>query len=447
MVYRRLYIQIILRTALLLATCLVLGWIIHRPEYVHASIVISLLLFVETLELIRYLNRTNRKLSQFFSALPDRASSLKFDGSDSDGAFRELSQRLEQVNRMFQEERREKEAQNNYLNYLIEQIGVGIITYGGDGKVDMINPAAKAIFAEKSIGELASLNQFNPEFEKQINNLALNQKILIRIIVKGEIFYLSVQKSLFKLEDRFYGLISFQDINSELDKKELDSWQKIIRVLTHEIMSSISPVTSLSGHLLKKISSGPEIHKEANGRMMEDLKEGLEIIHSRGEGLMEFVRHYHSLTHLPIPVLEEVQLSPFLNRILNLVEPECRSNNISVELDVRKDLQLSMDPRLIEQVLLNLIRNSMQALEGIQSDKKILVTADRLVSGVQISVSDNGCGIDMDQMDTIFIPFYTTSEKGSGIGLSFAKQIMRLHNGQISVKSEKGEGAKFILRF
>jgi len=348
---------------------------------------------------------------------------------------------------MFQEERREKEAQNNYLNYLIEQIGVGIITYGEDGKVDMINPAAKAIFAEKSISELASLNQFNPEFEKQINNLALNQKILIRIIVKGEIFYLSVQKSLFKLEDRFYGLISFQDINSELDKKELDSWQKIIRVLTHEIMSSISPVTSLSGHLLKKISSGPEIHDEANGRMMEDLKEGLEIIHSRGEGLMEFVRHYHSLTHLPIPVLEEVQLSPFLNRILNLVEPECRSNNISVELDVRKDLQLSMDPKLIEQVLLNLIRNSMQALEGIQSDKKILVTADRLVSGVQISVSDNGCGIDMDQMDTIFIPFYTTSEKGSGIGLSFAKQIMRLHNGHISVKFEKGEGTKFILKF
>jgi signal transduction histidine kinase len=449
MVYRRLYIQIILRTALLLVSCIVLGWIILRPGYVHASIVVSLLLIAETLELIRYLNRTNRKLAQFFSALPDRASSLKFEEPGPGGSFRDLNQRLEQVNRMFQEERREKEAQNNYLNYLIEQIGVGIITYGEDGKVDMINPAAQAIFAEKSIPELASLNQFNPEFEKQINNLALNQKILIRIIVKGEIFYLSVQKSLFKLQDRFYGLISFQDINSELDKKELDSWQKIIRVLTHEIMSSISPVTSLSEHLLKKIKgpARPESAKDPDISLKEDLIEGLEIIHSRGEGLMEFVKHYHSLTHLPIPVQKEVPLGPFLQRILNLVEPECRSNNISVELDVGEDILLSIDSQLIEQVLLNLVRNSIQALEDIETGKKISILAGRVVSGIQISVSDNGCGIDMDHMDHIFIPFFTTRKKGSGIGLSFAKQIMRLHNGQISVKSDPGRGAEFILRF
>jgi len=432
-----------------LLTCIVLGRIVLIPGYLHASIALSLLLVIETVDLVRYLNRTNRKLAQFFSALPDRASSIRFDESGLGGSFKDLSERLEQVNCMFQEERREKEARNNYLNYLVDKIGTGIITYGEGGKVDMINPAAKAIFAEKDISELASLNRFNPEFEKQVNDLALNQKSLMRIVVKGELFYLSVQKSLFKLQDEVYWMISFQDINSELDKKELDSWQKIIRVLTHEIMSSISPVTALSEHLLKKIqdSSRPELDKEVDGRMLEDLKEGLEIIHSRGEGLMEFVRHYHSLTHLPIPVLEEVQLSPFLHKILNLVEPECRSNNISVELDVGEDILLSIDSQLIEQVLLNLVRNSIQALEGIEMGKKITILAGRVVSGIQISVRDNGCGIDMESMDNIFIPFFTTREKGSGIGLSFAKQIMRLHNGQISVKSEKGEGAEFILRF
>ncbi len=330
MVYKRLYIQVIIRVVFLLSTCIVLAKIMFSPGYVHASIVVSGLLIVETLEIVRYLNQTNRRLAQFFSSLPDRASSLKFKGSESGSSFRDLNLRLEQISKLFQKERREKEAQNNYLNYLVEQIGVGIITFRDDGRVDLINPAAKAIFADKNIPELASLNKFNPEFEKLIKELEINEKALIRIIVKNELFYLTLQKSLFKLEDKFYWLISFQDINSELDKKELDAWQKIIRVLTHEIMSSISPVTSLSGHLLNKIQdpNKPGIVQEPEGKLMEDLAEGLDIIKTRGEGLMDFVRHYHSLTHLPIPVLEEVQLSPFLEKILNLIEPECKKNDI-----------------------------------------------------------------------------------------------------------------------
>ncbi|RLD91808.1 MAG: ATP-binding protein, partial [Bacteroidetes bacterium] len=230
---------------------------------------------------------------------------------------------------------------------------------------------------------------------------------------------------------------------------ELDAWQKIIRVLTHEIMSSISPVSSLSEHLLKKIQDPdkPGIVKDPDGNLMEDLAEGLEIINTRGQGLMEFVKHYHSLTHLPIPVLEEVQLGPFLDKIQILIEPECKKDDISIMLDVKERDKISLDPNLIEQVLLNLIRNSIQALKGISAKKSISITAGKDVKGLQISVRDNGCGIDIDNMDNIFIPFYTTRDKGSGIGLSFAKQIMRLHNGQISVRSEDGKGAEFILRF
>ena len=449
MVYKRLFIQVIIRVVLLLSTCIVLARIMFSPAYIHSSIVVSGILIVETLEIVWYLNRTNRQLAQFFSSLSDRASSLKFDRIESGSSFRDLSLRLEQISKLFQKERREKEAQHNYLNYLVEQIGVGIITFRDDGRIDLINPAAKTIFADRNILEIASLNKYNPEFEKLIRDLELNEKALIRIIVKDELFYLTVQKSLFKLEDKFYWLISFQDINSELDKKELDAWQKIIRVLTHEIMSSISPVTSLSEHLLNKIQdpNKPGIVKKPDGKLMEDLGEGLEIIKTRGEGLMEFVKHYHSLTHLPTPVLEEVQLGPFLEKILSLIDPECKKNNISLMLEIREPIQTSIDPQLIEQVLLNLIRNSIQALEGISSGKSISIFADSDVTGIQVSIRDNGCGIDIDNMDNIFIPFYTTRTKGSGIGLSFAKQIMRLHNGQISVKSDLGKGAEFILRF
>jgi len=449
MVYKRLYIQVIIRVALLLSTCIILARIMFSPGYIHASIVVSGLLIIETVELIWYLNRTNRQLAQFFTLLLDRASTQKIDGIESGGSFRDLSLRLEEINRLFQKERREKETQHNYLNYLIEHIGVGIITFGDDGKIDLINPAAKAIFAEKNIPELATLNKFNSEFEKLIKDLKLNEKALIRIIVKNELFYLTVQKSLFKLQEKIYWLISFQDINSELDKKELDAWQKIIRVLTHEIMSSISPVSSLSEHLLNKLQDPkkPGIVKKPDGVLIEDIAEGLEIIKTRGEGLMDFVKHYHSLSHPPLPKLEEVQLITFLDGLLNLIKPECEKKNISIKLDISESYQITIDPQLIEQVLLNLIRNSIQALEGNSTGKSISITAGRDISGVQISVKDNGCGIDTENMDNIFIPFYTTRDKGSGIGLSFAKQIMRLHNGQISVKSDAGKGAEFILRF
>ncbi len=449
MVYKRLFIQVIIRVALLLSTCFILVKIFFSPEYIHASIVVSGILIVETLELIWYLNRTNRQLAQFFSSLLDRASSHKFDGFESGGSFRDLSLRLEEINRLFQKERSEKEAQHNYLNYLIEHIGVGIITFRDDGRIDLINPAAKAIFADKNIPELASLNKFNPEFEKLIQDLEINKNALIRIIVRDELFYLTVQKSLFKLQEQSFWLISFQDINSELDKKELDAWQKIIRVLTHEIMSSISPISSLSEHLLNKLQDPKKqgIVKKPDGNLIEDIAEGLEIIKTRGEGLMDFVKHYYSITHPPLPKFKEVQLSTFLDKILNLIEPECEKNDISVKLDVRDSYQISMDPQLIEQVVLNLFRNSLQALDGISTEKHIWITASIDVSGIQISVRDNGCGIDTENMDNIFIPFYTTRKKGSGIGLSFARQIMRQHNGQISVKSDAGKGAEFILRF
>jgi nitrogen fixation/metabolism regulation signal transduction histidine kinase len=402
------------------------------------------------MELTRYLNRTNRQLSKFFTSILDQGSSLSLNENNQTGPFRELIHKLGEINNLIQLERRERKAEYTYLNYIIENIGVGVVTFKENGSIDLINPAAKKIFPEEILLNLSDLNKFNPEFERSIKALELNEGALIRIIVRNELFYLTVRKSLFKLHGDPIWLISFQDINSELDKKELESWQKIIRVLTHEIMSSISPVCSLSEHLLDKTKElyHTGVMEKAMEDKLEDLMEGLDIIKLRGDGLMKFVAHYHSLTHLPIPKLEEVQLSSILEKIMNLIKPECENNNISMILDVKENLHVSIDPRLIEQVILNLIRNSIQAFDGFDSQGSIWITASKNPSsGIQISVRDNGCGIDLDNMDNIFIPFYTTRDKGSGIGLSLAKQIMRLHNGQISVKSNAGKGAEFILNF
>ena len=448
MVFKTMYVHVVVRVLIIVGTSLLLSKAVSSSGYLHTAIVLSVLLLLETLELLRYLNRTNRQLSRFFASLLDRGSSIHLDKRETSGSYRELTKQLDAVNRIIQTERMEKEKEKNYLNYLIEHIGVGVITYKESGDIDLINPAAKKIFREKKIPNLAYLNTFNPEFKETIEKLEVNRHTLLSIIVENELFYLTVRKSLFKIYDQPISLINFQDINSELDKKELESWQKIIRVLTHEIMSTISPVTSLSEHLLKKIDETEALKdlKKLERKHLEDITEGLEIIHTRGKGLMDFVQHYHSMTHLPIPEPEEFHVKTFLEGIVNLFRPECEKKRIAIKLDLQEGLVLCADNNLIQQVLINMVKNSIHALAET-TDKKIWITGRSDGSQILISVKDNGCGIDKENMENIFIPFYTTRKEGSGIGLSLAKQIMRLHNGQISVKSEPGQGAGFVLKF
>lgn len=449
MIFRKLYIQVSIRIIIIVITSLVLSRVFFSDRFIHTSLVMTLLIIMETIELIRYLNKTNRQLTRFFSSLLEKGSSLHVEKKETDKSYTQLVDHLERVNELIQKERMEKEKEKNYLNYLIEHIGVGIITYDEDGRVDLINPAAKRILGMDHFHDISFLNRFNPEFEKNLKKLTIGRHTLISVIVRNELFHLTVRKALFKLENQPVNLITFQDINSELDKKELDSWQKIIRVLTHEIMSTITPVTSLSEHLLKKIQgkAGETGHKAAELGIEDDIIEGLEIIRSRGKGLTDFVQHYHSLTHLPVPEIEEFHLKTFLERVVNLFKPDFEKNHIELKLEVQEGLVLSADNNLIQQVLINLIRNAIAALKD-GSGKEIHIHGRKeLANVVLISVKDNGCGIDPENMENIFIPFYSTRKEGSGIGLSLAKQIMRLHNGQISVKSDSNKGTEFILRF
>lgn len=440
-----MYVHIVVRVLIIIGTSLFLSKAVSSSGYAHTAIVLSVLLLVETFELLHYLNRTNRQLSRFFASLLDRGSSIQLDKREPSGSYQELTKQLDEINRIIQTERMEKEKERNYLNYLIEHIGVGVITYKESGEIDLINPAAKKIFRAKKIPNLASLNRFNPDFQEVIRKLEVNRHTLISVIVENELFYLTVRKSLFKIYDQPVWLINFQDINSELDKKELESWQKIIRVLTHEIMSTISPVTSLSEHMLKKMEGVKDL-KKLEKKHLEDIAEGLEIINTRGKGLMDFVQHYHSMTHLPIPETEEFHLRTFLEGIINLFTPECEKQEIEVTLDLQDGLVLCADSNLIQQVLINIIKNAIHALADTD-DKNIHITGKSDGSGILVAVKDNGCGIDKENMENIFIPFYTTRKEGSGIGLSMAKQIMRLHNGHISVRSEPGKGAEFVLKF
>ena len=256
---------------------------------------------------------------------------------------------------------------------------------------------------------------------------------------------LSVEVSYLLMIDKSYRLITLQDINSAIEQKEIEAWHKLIRILTHEIMNSVTPIASLSETMQTMLSNKPA---DAIGEdVVEDIRFSLNTIQKRSERLIDFVENYRRLTRVPKPVIQPVGVQNFLVNIENLMREEIGRNNIVLSLDIEDDtLDIKIDPMLVEQVLINLIRNSIHAVEG-KSEKHIEVKAYRDEKMIIIEVTDNGKGIPEKELKEIFVPFFSTKKDGSGIGLSLSKQIMSLHGGRIKVDSILNEGTSFYLVF
>jgi signal transduction histidine kinase len=261
---------------------------------------------------------------------------------------------------------------------------------------------------------------------------------------------LAVEISTLLMIDKHYKLITLQDINSEIEQKEIEAWHKLIRILTYEIMNSVTPISSLSETMQSML-----LDKKGNHKRLPDLRDetitdilfSLKTIQKRSESLLDFVENYRKLTRVPKPALQQVQLRSWLSSIENLMREELIRESISLNIALGEENQtLNIDPALIEQVLINLLRNSIHALEG-RPHKRIEIKLYDDESATIIEVSDNGKGIPEKEIKDIFIPFFSTKKDGSGIGLSLSKQIMSLHNGRIRVRSKVAEGTSFYLMF
>jgi signal transduction histidine kinase len=271
----------------------------------------------------------------------------------------------------------------------------------------------------------------------------------MKINISGSIIQLSVKASEFKILDSWVKLVSFQDIKGELDQKELESWQKLIRVLAHEIMNSITPINTLSETMLKQNRQHEELVRQWQGgsEYFDNMMDGLQLIRERGSGLIDFVQKYRDLSKLPTPNLTEINVSALLGGIKRLFEKDIEEKGISFSTNVSPDnLILNADRKLIEHVLINLVKNAIEALRE-KEDGQIKMIALKHKDAVRISVVDNGPGIPDSIIDQVFIPFYTTKEEGSGIGLSLSRQIMRLHQGTIDIQSKPSKETNIILNF
>ncbi|MEK7719359.1 MAG: ATP-binding protein [Bacteroidota bacterium] len=450
MISRNLYFQLVFRVVLIVIIALAAGFCGATKG---SSTLVVLLLVIETLvvmNLIRYLNTTNRKLSFFLESIENEDSSLLFDTNESNKPIRELYQSLNKVNRQIQQVKIENHQQEQYFQTLLEQVATGIITYDHNGFVLHANHATKKMLGLNVLTHINQLERVNSNLFQAVRSIKPFEHKLISFTNERGTIQLSLKAASFKAKESELILLSLQDIRNELDEKELDSWMKLIRVLMHEIMNSIAPITSLSESLgnFYTVDGRLVLPDEINETTIQTTVRGLNVIKEQGNGLMQFVDSYRKLSGLPKPVKKVFRMEELFNRIKILYESLEHSNRIQLSVKLKSpEMELLADENLISQVLVNLIKNAIQANE--KNPKGMIQLAAGLNSDhlPEIRLTDNGPGIPAEILDQIFVPFFTTRENGSGIGLSLSRQIMQLHGGSLQVHSVTGKETVFSLIF
>jgi nitrogen fixation/metabolism regulation signal transduction histidine kinase len=412
---------------------------------------VSILAIIQVISLIRFINKTNNEVNGFFESLKNQ-DLLNPNFSPGEGEYyNKLVEHYYEIINKLKALDIDKNAKHQYLKTIVQHVGIGIITFNKAGEVQIINTAAKRLFGITHINNINELSKISESLVNSIKMLKTGGRDLIKIINTEETIQLAVFAIELTLKDEEFKLVSVQNIQSELEENEMEAWQKLVRVLTHEIMNSVTPISSLANTVEEDIKyriDNKEKEKELSMEDMEDLHLAIKTIQKRSEGLVRFVTDFRSLTHIPKTKFTEVVIKDLFEHIELLMKHEIEQNQINYKRSILPpELKIKIDQELIEQVLINLMKNAIQALNE-ESNKDIALSAFiKDNKHIIISVKDNGPGIDEEAQSKIFIPFYTTKKSGSGIGLSLSKQIMRQHLGTISVKSKINEGTEFVLRF
>ena len=383
---------------------------------------------------VKYMDQTNRNFKRFLEAINYSDFSQSFTDKNLGKSFSELSQAFTQVVEKFQKARAEKEKSFRYLNTIVQYINNGLISFDQEGNVDFINRSAKKILNIRFLKNIQSFKTKNPNLYQLIKKIRHGEKLVKKISINNDTKQMAFSGYEFKVGDKELKLLSIQDIHNLLEDKELEAWQKLIRVLTHEIMNSLTPISSLSSTTFELIQE-IEVQDDPLKEKLLDIKDALNTIHKRSEGLTDFVKAYRSLTLIPKPEFQIISVSSLFSRVYKILKPKLQEQGISFERIIDPEsLEISADPSLMEQVLINLLLNSIYALKETQKPQIELKCFLGDNGKVVIQVIDNGNGILEKNLGKIFVPFYST-KKSSGVGLSFCKQIMKLHNGQTKVAS------------
>lgn len=407
-------------------------------------------IIIEIIELFRFATVTNKKITKFLESIrySDFSSSFSYDNKLG-VSFKELNKAFNNVADAFRKERAEKEEHLNYLNTVVQHVTTGLLSFDNDGNVGLINSAARRFLNMPQLRNISEILVVNVTLYKKLKQMIPGEKALIR--VNSEL-NLSIHATELKLRGHSYKLIALQNIHSELESKEVEAWQNLTRVLRHEIMNSITPIASLTGTLNEILAedlkpSGKDTF-ELSDETLSDLEEGLQTIENRSKGLVKFVDAYRDYTSIPKPKFGLIKIDELFEHISQLLKREFKEIGIDFHVNILfKDLEITADRELIEMVLINLLKNAKEAIKESEEPKIELVARIDGEQRVLFDVKDNGPGIIPEAQARIFIPFYTTKKSGSGIGLALSRQIMQMHHGTLSVKSEPDIYTIFTLKF
>ncbi|MEE4114593.1 MAG: ATP-binding protein [Marinilabiliaceae bacterium] len=448
MAYRRFYITLIIRVLLILATSIWFSEALRAPWNIYTLVVVSGLLILQVISLVYSINRVNRSISSFFDSIQEIGSSVRPHFRVEDNSFRNLSISVGRVADMIHEARKENERQLGFLKFVLKNIPAGLIIVNSRDKILEFNQTASSILGLEHCSTLGDLGKAHPLLQNELMQFKPGYSSTLKLKINNALEYLHLKVAGLKSGNDDLRILTVQNITREMEENELDSWQKLTRVLTHEIMNSLTPISSLA-EAARKCLTSPEVLGLKNKAVMDRIEDtllNLDLIDKRNAGIRSFVSSYKRVSQVPVLNPENININQLVKHNLIELKSELEKNNITLDIEYGECPDLYIDEKLAGQVLTNILRNAIEAMT--ESDMKKLKIRTLAEEGrVLVEISDSGKGIPPDDLENIFTPFYTTREKGMGIGLSLSRQIMRLHKGSIKVVSSPDKETRFTLVF
>ena len=449
MIFNRYEWRLVLRVILLFITLTATSVLVLKAKDLYLFLVITIPLVVyEVLDLIRFQKKAQDEVSQFVESIHYRDFSRHFDVRKAPNELKPLRKGFNEINTTFKLISRERETQYHYLQKILELVDTGILSYEQDnGETGWINEAFKNLIGVPYLKTIHSLEKREESLYQEIIKLKPGDAKIVTITRNQQLIKILVTASVLRSDEKIYKLVAFQNVSEALDETESKAWQKLLNVMTHEIMNSVAPISSLADTLKNRLQS-PEIANSPVSSQLEDLELGIDTIKRRSEGLLKFTESYRSLNKITKLDLSKILLRNLFENMNSLMRPTLEKKHIELEIILRDPtLAIEADLNLIEQVLINLTVNAIEAVKDRENPRITLSAEIQSNQKTLVKVADNGMGMPPELIEKIFIPFFSTRKAGSGIGLSLCKQIMLLHKGNIQVQSTKGIGSAFILQF
>lgn len=427
MAYNRFTLYIIIRIILILINLQGVVYLHNRGDLIYTLIFLVALVILQTASLVRFVNKTNSELAKFILALRDTDYTTKFPKAENE-SFGILYERFQSTLEFYKKKETKYEAQFLFIQELIDNIETGLMSFDENGKVTLVNQVARKMRTDYKFE--------NEQGLISVLDNVIDSQIITGRNLEGQKVELLVNRSSFKLLNEPQSIFTFKDISSSLESKEIESWQKLIRILAHEIINSLTPITSLSETTLL-------ILKNSGHSDLKDIELSLKTIKDRSEGLLTFMEDYRKLVKIPQPKLETFQIKETINGILHLFQNQLDDIEVA---EIYESEELTADPILLEQVLVNLLTNSLQAI-GNSENGSITISYSVEHSWMKLTIKDTGCGMNQETLSKALIPFFTTKNSGSGIGLSLVQQIINLHRGRVEIDSKEAEYTQVVLLF